>query len=269
MEKLLGKEVYNIISKNISFTDINEIRLRIDRPILVKTLSREFFIEYHPTKEYLRTIIQVATGNSMYAHEKEMSDGYLEYGDGIRIGICGFGRINDKKLIAFSEYYALCIRIPHICQVKNDFEIILNNPVNTLIIGPHFSGKTTLIRYLANRISENHDVVIIDERKELAGKNGSFLPGKRADIIQGIEKKYVFSNIIRSMAPEIIVCDELFDHEDIVSVKRIIYSGIKCLASYHSENKTNVPNELRKLFQAVITLSSKPRPGSILSIEIE
>lgn len=269
MEKLLGKNVWNQILSVVSYECLNEIRIRVDRPILIKTTKNEQFIDFTPSHSYLSDIILVATSQSLYAHEKEISDGYLEYKNGIRIGLCGVGRVNDKKLLAFSEFYSVCIRIPHCIRPNFSLESLVGSFKNTLIIGPPFSGKTTLIRAIGNLLAEKNDVVFIDERKELAGIDKKFISAKRADIMQGIPKRFVFENIIRSMSPDIVICDELFSDEEISTVKRFTESGIRCLASFHTTQKNLLPKALLPIFQTYITLSSKPHPGNILSIVSE
>lgn len=267
MDNLLGSTLYEEIKKNVSFHSVLEIRLRANRPVLVKTLTRAFFLSFIPTPDYLREIIIRATGNSLYAHEREISDGYLEYKDGVRIGIGGTGRINDKNIAAYSVYNSLCIRIPHGVTPNNNLKDLLSFFENTLILGPPFSGKTTLIRYFANELAESHDVVVIDERKEIFGSALIYATGKRLDIVQGISKQFVFEKIIRSMSPEIVVCDELFGEKDYQAIREIVRSGIRCLASFHSTSKKEIPSTMSDQFTRFITLSSNPTPGSILSIE--
>ena len=111
----------------------------------------------------------------------------------------------------------------------------------------------------------NYDTVIIDERSEIAGNSIDF-KNKRVDIIQGIPKNIIFEKIIRSMSPQIVVCDELFSNQDILAVQNFTRAGIKCIASFHAVNIDYVEPELKKIFNKFITLSSKPKVGSITSI---
>ena len=266
MKKLLGETLYNIISNYFDISLITEIRLRAGQKVLLKTAFKELYADYIVDELYIYNLILNATSRSLYAHENEISDGFLNYKDGIRIGICGSVKINEKKTIAFSKYYSVCIRIQKKIIQKHSLECIIENFDNTLIIGLPYSGKTTLIRSLTENLSEKFDVVLIDERMEIAGADTGLLSGKRCDIIQGIPKKYLFENIVRSMSPQIIVCDELYSKEDIESIERLYISGIKCLASFHAEKFELLPEKLRSVFTKIITLSSKPQPGSIISI---
>lgn len=267
MEKLICKEVLDQIIKKAPLNSITEIRLRLNRKIYVKLKNDEFFIENIATSKMINNIIMIATNYSKYAYEKEISDGYIPYSGGIRIGIGGNGRINDNKLIAYKEIYSLNVRIPHqIFNCCRPFFDILNNFDNTLVISPPYGGKTTLIREMSRLLSENFDTLLIDERFELCGENCSLKMGERCDIIQGIPKKFVFENIIRTMSPEIVVCDELFGDDEFLAVARIINAGIKCLATFHANSMEDLPQILKKQFFNIITLNSKPTVGSIISI---
>lgn len=265
MQKLLGK-LYDKIAQETDVNSVTEIRIRVHRPILVKTFFREFFLDFIPDNNLINCIVDVATSFSRYAYENEISDGFLEYGNAIRIGMCGTGKINDKKLIAYSSVTSVCIRIPHSIPINEEILKISDGFVNTLIIGPPYSGKTTLIRAITSVLAKKNDVVVIDERGEICGKNAGLLCSDRLDIVGGIPKEKVFGNIIRSMSPDVIVCDELFSDADLDAVRKINRSGVKCLASFHSNEIRKVPEELKKEFECFVTLTSKPHSGRITSI---
>lgn len=265
MQKLLGN-LYGLISQKTDVNSITEIRVRLSRPILIKTFEKTFFLDFIADKKTINDIIDVATGFSRYAFERELSDGFLEYGNGIRIGVCGQGKINDKNYIAYSAINSICIRIPHCIRITNEIKNLADNFVSTLIIGAPYSGKTTLIRALTSVLAEKEDVAVIDERSEIAGKNTSLLPSKRLDVVNGIPKERVFDGIVRSMSPSIIVCDELFSEKDVNAVKIIVRSGVKCLASFHCDDIKKLPEDLTNIFERFVTLNSKSSPGSITSI---
>lgn len=265
MEKLLGTRLWRQIQNAVNPNSLNEIRLRVNRPTLLKCSDRELFLSFVPDSSYINGVIDIATKFSRYAYEREISDGYLEYGDGVRIGLCGVGKINDKNLIAYSAVTSLCIRIPHDI-IKINLDSVTDEFDNTLIIGAPYSGKTTLIRAIASVIAEKNDVAIIDERREIVGGNFSLLNAKRADVIQGIPKDKIYEQVIRSMSPSVVVCDELFSSRDFEAVKRFCFSGIKCLASFHAKDIKEIPEILSDTFSVFITLTSNPTPGSITSI---
>lgn len=267
MEKLLSQEIWKKISEKAPQSKITEIRLRLGKRIFVKTVDNDFFISDIVREKLITAAVMVATDYSQYSFEKEISEGYIPYREGIRIGIVGSGKINEHGLIAYKNIYCLNIRIPHqIFSCANGVYEIINDFDSTLVISPPYGGKTTLIREMARLLSQNHDTLIVDERFELCGEKCSLEQGERCDIIQGVPKSLVFENIIRTMSPEIVVCDELFGKRDFEAVARMVSSGIKCLATYHATSLESLPRALRGLFFNIITLNSKPRVGSIISI---
>jgi len=267
MENLLDKDIFEKIISCAPKDTITEIRFRIDKKIYVKTMSGGQFIDIIADKIMLEKIVSIATDYSLYAFEKEISEGYIPYKNGVRIGIVGKGRIGENNIICYKNIFALNIRIPHqIFSCSLEVLRLLEDFDNTLVISPPYGGKTTLIREMARILSKKYDVLVIDERYELCGESCVLKRGDRCDIVQGVQKNRVFEGVIRTMAPEIVVCDELFGENDYFTVSKIISSGIKCLATFHCANIDNVPTILREVFVNVITLSSKPLAGSIVSI---
>lgn len=267
MRQLLGEVLYRNISDKYSFSDILEIRIRSGRKIMLRTLDGIHFLEITADADIINSVIANATHNSLYAYESEISSGFIGYKNGIRIGLTGKGNITENRLIAYKDFYSLCIRIPHqIFGVHREINRLLEDFDNTLIVSPPGGGKTTLCREMARLLSNSYNTLVIDERYELCGADFTMKMGEMCDVIAGIPKSLVYENIIRSMAPELIVCDELFDDSDFEAIRRITLSGIKCLATYHAETVNNVPPELLRLFSYCVVLNSIPKPGSIQSI---
>jgi stage III sporulation protein AA len=244
-----------------------EIRIRIDKKIMVRAINGVHFLEIVADSDLINNIIACATKNSLYAYENEISNGYIGYKNGIRIGIVGKGNISEASSIAYKSFYSLCIRIPHqIFGLKKEINKIINNFENTLIVSPPGCGKTTLCREMARILSNRYDTLVIDERYELCGESLDLKTGLQCDIISGIPKNLVYQNIIRTMSPEIVVCDELFSSEDVEAMYRIVLSGVKCLATFHAKNMDLVPKKIRSLFYYYIVINSIPTVGSIQSI---
>ena len=114
MQKLLGKDLFDKINKIVSFNSIAEIRLRIGKRIFIKLFDRGLFIDEVANEKLMSNILFVATNGSMYAYERQISEGYLDYFDGIRIGICGECVYCDDKRISVKKIYSLCSFFPFI-----------------------------------------------------------------------------------------------------------------------------------------------------------
>lgn len=267
MQKLLGNVIYKEIVKLSPFSEILEIRIRKNQPIMVITRTNSHFINITANKSIIDSVIAAATKDSMYAYEKELTNGYINYTNGVRIGLTGNCNITETNKISFREFYSLCIRIPHeIFKLDERLEIVINEFDSTLVISPPFGGKTTLIREMTRLLSNRYNTLVIDEREEICGHNMEMKMGTQCDIISNIPKSKVYGNIIRTMNPQLVVCDELFGNDDIKAINRIVNSGIMVLATYHSLRLEDVPLALRKRFEWYIILNSKPKSGSIKSI---
>jgi stage III sporulation protein AA len=213
-------------------------------------------------------VIAKATNYSRYAFEDEIAAGYIHGRCGVRIGIVGVGVSNSNQVITFKNITSVNIRVPHeIVGCSNPLRSILDDFNSTIIVAPPFAGKTTLIRDMTRVISDIKDVVVIDERDEIAGC-GCFRLGKYCDLIATVTKDVVTEGIIRAMSPEIVVMDELFLERDLKVIQCLTSAGIKILAAMHGDSISVVEKitGYKSIFEYVVVLCNKPSIGSIKSI---
>lgn len=97
-------------------------------------------------------------------------------------------------------------------------------------------GKTTILRDVIKNISDGFDnfnglnVGVVDERGELAASYKGIAQndlGIRTDVLSNIPKDLGMRMLIRSMAPNVIVADEIGKKEDVEAIKDAMCSRSK------------------------------------------
>lgn len=216
--------VYLVTEKGIRFLDENG------------NLSRVFPLSsLKPTASELSEITDRSIGYSGFFRENELKNGYITYSDGIRIGLCGEASSENGTI---GKITSLNIRIPYFgkAHTGTDFGEILSFSSGLLIAGAPSSGKTTLLREIAGRLSsgfggEYKKVAVIDERGELtAGRS----PGPCADVIKGMKKADAILHAVRLLSPRYIICDEIGSYEETKSILQGLNSGVSFIASIHA-----------------------------------
>lgn len=273
-----------VIADSVKAEELTEIRLRVGRRLLLMTtLKNEPRIypriaggAYIVTKEDIDGIILRATNLSPYSVSDEMIKGYVP-SKRLRIGVGGEGVSDGGRLINLKNVSYLTIRVPHQIYTAADAflqEIYDKDTLavkNTLIISPPSGGKTTALRELARIISANKNVVLIDERYELACVSNGVpsLDIGDADVISGVPKTVAYENCIRAMNPDVLITDELFRDDEISAVCDIIRCGVNVIASVHGDSVAAIENSVYKrltdVFDVAVVLEKHP-VGSVKEI---
>jgi stage III sporulation protein AA len=279
----LNTRVKNILQDSGFLNEVIEIRLRINSPVLIKTLKRELFLDEKIiiTKKDIDDILGNLTKNSIHAFENEINKGYITLEGGHRVGISGDCIYDKEELKGFKNITSLNIRIAKEfpgCSNKSIKHLITpdKNIYNTLIIGPPLSGKTTLIRDVARNLSdgfkapyfEGCDVTLIDERGEISAVyNGipQMNTGRRTDVLSYCRKSDGFFMSIRALSPKVIISDELGSVEDFEIVQYALKSGVKIVTTAHGFSLDDVKRNLYlrnilndNFFERAIILNKRP-----------
>lgn len=90
--------------------------------------------------------------------------------------------------------------------------------------------------------------------------------GKFTDVIDNVPKAIGINMLIRSMSPQIIVCDEIGSKEDIEAIEKMACSGVKGIFTAHGESKEEVFQNINlkrlidlKLIKKVIILDCQEK----------
>lgn len=276
-DRLLNEQVY-------------EIRIKIEKPILVYSKYGESMINYSPTKEDMKSMIQKISNYSLYAYEEDIRQGFITIKGGHRIGIAGECVMENGEVKTIRNISSINIRISSQvigCSdklIKYIYSKKQNRIFNTIIISPPKCGKTTILRDIARNISNGmpslglygRKVAVIDERSEI-GACHLGIPqndiGIRTDILDNCLKREGMIMAIRSLSPEILICDEIGTKGDVEALLMAFNSGVNIITSIHGFTiedlyKRKVFHELidNGIIERAIVLSSQKGVGTIENI---
>lgn len=270
-------------------TNLSEIRIRVNLPIILKIGQGEKIINYKTTNEEIDIILQNICNNSIYAYQTQISEGFITIPGGHRVGISGNVTVKEGNVTNINCVYSLNFRIAK--QINGCSNEILENIIqnksiitqNTLIVSCPGAGKTTVLRDLARNISNGIpemnvngiDVSIIDERCEIAAMYKGMPQndvGIRTDVINNVPKPIGIKMAVRSLAPKVIIADEIGNKKDAEAINYAVCSGVTGIFSAHGNcmedlKKNPEINELLKLniFKNIVFLDENHK-GKIREI---
>lgn len=283
--KILPAVIGNSIKQFLMEDKIQEIRIKVGKPIILNLAFEEKVLDYIPTREDLRYLITKISNYSLYAFEEEIKQGYITLKGGHRVGLAGECVMSKGEVRTIKNISSLNIRIcKEVIGASNKvMRLIAENDrvYNTLIISPPKCGKTTILRDIAKNLSngmyqinlKGKKVTIVDERSEIAAcYNGipQMNVGIRTDILDNCLKKSGMIMAIRSLSPEVLICDEIGTEGDLEALNMAFNSGVNIIVTVHGYDINDIYN--RKVFkelidncvlERVILLSNRRGAGTI------
>lgn len=270
------------------FEDIEEIRIRVDRPIEIMANSTTHYVPYIVTMQDAEQLLEKLGNHSFYTLDEELKRGYITIRGGHRVGLAGRVILENGRVKGIRDVSSFNIRIAREkIGVADPFIPLLYDTRwhHTMIIGPPQSGKTTFLRDLARIISSGdkrrnippYKVGIVDERSEIAGcvKGVPQLTfGTRIDVLDACPKAEGMMMLIRSMSPDVLVVDEIGRKEDTEAILEAVHAGIRLIMTTHGETTEELKQRptLRPIFEQniftrFIELSRKNSP--VINVEIK
>lgn len=290
---------------------VTEIRLRVNLPVILRDAASETMIREDGTctneitnavrisqADLLKTI-QMISKNSLYALENELRSGFITIVGGHRVGLAGQALVENGQVKTLKNISSLNIRIAR--QIKGCADklmpwlytstetyiggsALINRICSTLIISPPRCGKTTILRDAARQLSSGVTMLrmaglqvgIVDERSEISACQYGIPAmdlGERCDILDSCPKAEGMLMLIRSMAPQVIITDELGRQEDAIAVEEAIHAGVAVITTAHGHSVEDIIHRpyigrlIREgCFERYVILGSVPAIGSIMKV---
>lgn len=270
-----------------------EICIKVNKPLIIFTNNKSFFISKDGKLSYKADESLIVTQEDIFETIKilynlssindQIKNGFITLKGGHRAGLCGKATLNDGKIINVFDVSSINLRISREIKGCSDpiFDVLGTNIENTIIIGAPSSGKTTVLRDISRRISTTMlngrlmKTVIVDERGEVASiYNG--IPQKDigfCDVLSNFPKNEGISRAIRTLSPQIIICDEIGSDEDLNIINESLSCGVKMIFSMHANNLDEISKSFRiknilssGLLKNLVLLNDRSNPGTIKNI---
>lgn len=76
--------ISNLIKQN-DIHSLEEIRIRTNNPIILKTEQNEIILDYIPKQDEILKILQLICDNSIYSYQNQICNGYITVEGGHRV----------------------------------------------------------------------------------------------------------------------------------------------------------------------------------------
>ena len=252
LKKYMNEGLYKALLKNDYMEKACEIRLRADKAVLIRLRNKEVCTDHVISRKELWETFCRIVEYSPYAYKEELINGYVTIERGWRVGVCGTVIEENGTVKNIKDISSLNIRIAR--EIKGCSDEIDIDRGNVIIISPPTCGKTTLLRDMIRRWSNNgRTIAVIDERNELSGTYRGVAAldlGTRTDVIVNSSKLNGFNIALRALAPDVIAVDEIGSESDFTAVRQAMVSGVDVICTVHSSDLNELRN--RRHFSEVI-----------------
>ena len=266
---------------------LHELRFRTGHGIFATLAGRQCLLKDLPgcplplrecvlNQMQMEEIFHTLCGGAVHAHQTELAQGFLTTPGGCRVGVAGRYVDRDGETV-LQQVLALDLRIARAVPVPLPDELLAllqKHFVGLMIVGEPDSGKTTVLRQIASALAAQRRVCVVDERGEIfpPGLSGPVPP---VDTLSGIPKERAVQMALRTLAPQVILLDELGTLAETAALEQGFFSGVDFIASVHAasaEEAARRPQvqalQRQGMLRAMVVLQGCTAPGTVRELKM-
>lgn len=235
---------------------ISELRMRRGRFFSAVLFGKEYFITRSGKLmnssrdaaevggEDIEHTFVTAFKGSVHSFPREQAEGFITCRGGNRVGFCGRAVIDpvSGKVTSVRKISSICIRIAR--EIRDCglpiYERAFSDGLCSLIIcSPPCGGKTTVLRDLCRLLGRSSQVCLVDERGEIACCEDGIPQndvGEHTDVFDCYPRGEAIVTAVRTMSPDILICDEIGGKSDLDALEYCLDSGVRLLCSCHASD---------------------------------
>ncbi len=255
---------------------LTELRIFVDKPLVWVSKGKCYLYDDKAiTQKQMEELFYWVCQGSVHSHQRELCEGFVTLSTGQRVGICGTAVYRDNVQIGMENITSMSIRFSRpwtgcaeiFYESMKDWHL---EKGSFLLAGPPSSGKTTLLRdYIRILTTRLCPVAVLDERGELS----AYDLGMTAHVLKAIPKEKAILQALRTLSPQLIVCDELGSIEEANALLQGLNGGCRFIGSIHASTWQELQRKEQftvllehDVLDAVVLLDSAESPGQIREI---